>query len=254
MIPYHPIHEIPLGPISIKTWGLMVALGFLVALLVGIVETKRHQIKPDHMYNIMLLGIIFGLLGGRLLYIIIHWSHYSQNLVDIFKLWEGGAIFYGGFALAAAAIYYYIRKHKLSFWRIADITAISMAAGIFVGRIGCYLIGDHMGKVTDFITGVTYFGEIRHNTAMYSSLVGLIFFLVIWPLRKKIKMPGVIFSLFLIWYSITRFFIDHLRDFDLRIYGLTGSQYLSVVILVMGVWLLIARTRLKEIGYKDKGS
>ncbi len=250
MIPYHPITEIPLGPVSIKTWGLMVALGFLAALLVGIAETKRHQIKPDHMYNIMLLGIIFGLLGGRLLYVAVHWSHYGQNLIDIFKLWEGGAIFYGGFALAAAVIYYYIRKHKLSFWRIADITALSLGIGIFVGRIGCYLIGDHMGKVTEFITGVTYFGEIRHNTAMYSSLVGLIFFLVIWPLRKKIKTSGVIFAVFLIWYSFTRFFIDHLRDFDIRVYGLTGSQYLSVALLIFGIALLIYRLKNKKIPQK----
>ncbi|MBU1178642.1 prolipoprotein diacylglyceryl transferase [Patescibacteria group bacterium] len=241
MIPYHPITEIPLGPVSIKTWGLMVALGFLAALLVGIAETKRHQIKSDHMYNIMLLGIIFGMLGGRLLYVIIHWSHYSQNLIGIFKLWEGGAIFYGGFFLAAAAIVFYFRKHKLPTWRMADISALAIAAGIFVGRIGCYLIGDHMGKVTDFVTGVTYYGEIRHNTAMYSSLVGLIFFLVIWPLRKKIKTSGVIISLFLIWYSFTRFFIDQLRDFDWRVYGLTGSQYLSVVILLFGIYLLAQR-------------
>lgn len=250
MIPYHPITEIPLGPLSIKTWGLMVALGFLAALWVGVRETKRHQIKTDHMYNIMLLAITGGLLGGRFLYIVIHWSHYGQNFIDIFKLWEGGAIFYGGFALAAGGIYYYIRKHKLSFWRMADISALAMGVGIFVGRIGCYLIGDHMGKVTDFITGVTYYGEIRHNTAMYSSLVGLIFFAAIWPLRKKIKVPGAVFAIFLIWYSFTRFFIDHLRDFDLRLYGLTGSQYLSVVILAVGIWLLIKKSKSRSLESK----
>jgi len=243
MIPYHPITEISLGPLTIQTWGLMVALGFLAALVVGIYEAKRKKIAVDHIYNILLLAIIFGMLGGRLFYVILFWENYRDNLLNILKMWEGGAVFYGGFILAAAAILYYIRKKKLSLWQITDIATISIAVGLFIGRIGCYLIGDHMGKVTEFITGVTYYGEIRHNTAMYSSLMGLTFFLVIWPLRKKIKIPGVILSLFLIWYSCTRFFIDHLRDFDPRFYGLTISQYLSVVILAAGVWLLWRRLR-----------
>lgn len=247
MIPYHPITEIPLGPLSIKTWGLMVALGFLAALIVGVKETKRLQIKTDHMYNIMLLGIIFGMLGGRIFYVALFWENYRDNLLDVFKIWRGGAVFYGGFILAAAVIFYYVRKKKLPLWQVTDIAAISIAIGLFVGRIGCYLIGDHMGKVTEFITGVTYYGEIRHNTAMYSSLAGLIFFLVIWPLRKKIKTPGVIISLFLIWYSVTRFFIDHLRDFDPRFWGLTISQYLSVLVLIVGIFLLTKRIKSKSV-------
>jgi len=246
MIPYQPITEIPLGPLTIQAWGLMVALGFIMALLVGVYEFKRRKIKIDHIYNLLLYAILLGLLGGRLLYVLVHWSYYGQNLVEALKIWEGGAIFYGGFIMAALAIYFYIRKHKLSFWSVADALILPMCAGIFFGRIGCYLIGDHMGKITDFFTGVTYYGEIRHNTAMYSSLVGLVAFLVFWFLRNKIKTPGVIFTLFLLWYSSTRFFIDHLRDFDIRVYGFTGSQYLSLVIFAVGVWLLWRRLKSRK--------
>jgi phosphatidylglycerol:prolipoprotein diacylglycerol transferase len=247
MIPYKPIETISLGPITIRTWGLMVALGFLAALLVGVYEAKRKKINVDHIYSICLYAIIFGLLGGRLFYVAAHLDHYRQNPLSVLKIWEGGMVFYGGFLAASLAICLYIRKHKLDIWKIADIVALSLGVGIFFGRIGCYLIGDHMGKITDFFLGVTYFGEIRHNTALYSSLAGLVIFLILWFLKNRIRISGVLFIIFIFWYSVTRFFIDQFRDFDIRLYGLTGSQFLSIIVFFVAIYLLRYRLESKKI-------
>ena len=255
MIPYLLFEKIDLGPISIQVWGLFVVLAFCFALFIAYHEAKRLKISSRHIFNLGAYSLLGALVGARLFYVAVHWNFYYRNFLDIFKIWQGGLILYGGAIFAFLIDLMYIRKHKLNFWQIADLAAPAVAFGLFVGRIGCFAIHDHLGKVMDrpWPWGINYFGEIRHETALYSALNGLLMFLGMWMIRKRIKKEGVLFLIFLVWYSVARFIIDAFRDFDIRVWGLTGSQYISIILFLVAAYLLLFRFKRKpKIHTSDK--
>ncbi len=254
MIPYIEFTEISLGPITIQAWGLMVALGFLAGLLISIIEAKRKNIKADEIYNIAIVIFLGAFIGSRIFYIILFWEEFSYNLVDVIKIWEGGFVFYGGVIGAVLAGYVYIKIRKLNFWTITDTLTPGLALGIFIGRIGCSLINDHPGAATDLPWGILWpDGIVRHPVAEYLSLNGLIAFIIIWIIRKRIKIKGALFNIFIVYYAITRFILDftrateeYLPNADPRFGGLTISQYVSIILLVLSASWLIRKYLVKS--------
>ncbi|MDD3887898.1 MAG: prolipoprotein diacylglyceryl transferase [Patescibacteria group bacterium] len=241
MIPYFVLEYINLGPVKIFVWGLFQALAFLLAWFVANHLAKERKIDTDHILNLVLLSLVGGFIGGRIFYVIQYFSEF-KNFWDIFKVWEGGMVFYGGLFLAFVFDLIYILEKKINFWKIVDIMSLAMAFGLFIGRIGCFLIHDHLGVVMEraWFFGINMGnGVIRHETAMYELLLCLLFFIIFWLLRKRIKTDGIIFASFLIWYSFFRFLIiDMFRSFDVRYYNLTISQWLSILIGIMGLIIL----------------
>lgn len=243
MIPYKPIETINLGFLSLKVWGFMVALGFLAGFLLAIFEAKRKNIKSDHIFNLGFYSLFGGIVGSRLLYVIFDWKYYSVNFWESFKIWQGGMVFHGGFFLAFLLDYIYIKRKKLNFWQIADLIVPCLALGIFIGRIGCFLIHDHLGITmkNPHFWAINYFNQPRHEIGMYLSLNGLLMFLFFWFIRKRIKKVGLLFCLFLLWYSLVRFFVDYLRDFEIRYLGLMPVQYISIIVFLFVLCLIFKK-------------
>lgn len=232
------ITDIHLWFINIKVWGLMVAIGMLVGLFVAYQEAKRKNVSLDLIFDLFIWIFVSSMIGGRLMYVLLFWRDYAAMPFEIFQLWDGGMVFYGGIFAAIAAILILLRKKKVSFWKMADIGAPALAIGIFFGRIGCYLIGDHVGSKTNFFLASDYYGELRHEPSLYLSFNGLVLFVVLWALRKRLKKEGQIAWIFILWESVTRFFLDFVRASDLpgrlsdpRFFGLTISQYLALLAL-----------------------
>ena len=146
---------------------------------------------------------------------------------------------YGGLIGALITGGLYLKKAKLNFLKTADILAPAIALGIFIGRIGCFLINDHQGAVTSLPWAIQWAdGSLRHPIALYLSLNGLILFFVLLKLRKKLIKPGQLFFIFLAWYAISRFFLDFLRASDTVLadphyWGLTISQWFSLLIPII---------------------
>lgn len=240
MIPYRVLETISLGPLKIQMWGLMVALAFIFALFLGLSEAKKKKISQDHVLNLAFYLLLGGILGGRLSFVLVHLDFYLKNFWEIFEIWQGGMIFYGGALLAFLFGFLYIKKHRLNFWQMADLTALSLALGLFVGRIGCFLIHDHLGKIMRYpaFFGINYLGEVRHEPALYELVFGLFIFVILWFIRKRIKKEGLLFIILLLSYSVVRFIIDYFRELDARILGLTGSQYVSIILFFVALWFL----------------
>ncbi len=239
MIPYQVYDKITLGPITLYTWGLMVGIAFIVGLFVALREAKRKGIEADKIINLAILVLIGSFVGARLVYVFQYLNYYLANPLDILKVWQGGVVFYGGLGGALLLGWAYIKKSKLSFWKVADTVAPSAALGIFIGRIGCLLINDHIGAITALPWGIKYISDVlRHPVAGYLSLNGLILFLFLWLIRKKVGKVGLLFLVFLFWYAATRFFLDFTRCSDLplcdlRWWGMTFSQWGSIGILIL---------------------
>jgi len=247
MIPYKIFHAVQLGPITIQPWGIMVALGFLAAVYIAVKEAKRKKEDVNKIYDLVFYIILSGIIGARIAYLIEYWEEIS-SFIDVFKIWEGGLSFIGGLIGALIAVFAYVKLKKLDFWKTADIFAPALALGHAIGRIGCYLTGLHIGKLTTVPWAVMVNNELRHQTALYDIIAESANFLILWKLRTKKAFDGFLFLLYLMMYSTERFVIDFFRA-DPLYYGLTATQWSLIFVFLIAGFLFI-RYKKTEAGHE----
>ncbi len=251
----HPI-LIDLGRLKIYSYGFMLALSFLIGIVIAARRAGRRGINPDIVYDLSIILVLGAVFGSRGLYILTHRDHYS-SILDIVAIWQGGATFYGGLILAVAGAIVFLRIKKISFFRLADIGAPSIAAGVFITRWGCFLSGCCFGNATSCPIGVVFppgspaghchAGIPIHPTQIYSSLYGLVIFAILILLDRKERFNGFLFAWLCILYGIARFIVDFFRfyeDSDIVVAGLTDNQVISIVLILFGaVYLAVGRMR-----------
>lgn len=242
MIPWFQYQTINAGFLKLNVWGILVSLGFLAGMLIVYFKLKRKKLEANRVYDLAFWIILSALIGGRLLYVAEHLNVYLASPFDILKLWQGGMSVYGGFLGATLATVVYLKKHKLDFWQYADAVIFGLPLGLFIGRLGCFLIHDHPGAKTDFFLGVTYPDGGRFDLGLLLSINGLILFLFFLILHRREWFSGFYVAVFCVWYGVARFFLDFLRASDLagadpRYFGLTLAQYLSVFLIGAGLYI-----------------
>ena len=172
---------------------------------------------------------------------------YETHLIDIFFIWKGGLAFYGGMILAIIASSVFIRKNKMPFCKTADLIVPYVALGHSIGRIGCFLNGCCYGKpVQESFLSVLFPGQTlhRHPTELYASLALLAIFVILKVVERKTHFDGFIIGLYLILYSIQRFFIDFLRgDTPRYILDLTTSQLISITLFITIICFMLLRRK-----------
>ncbi|HTM68413.1 MAG TPA: prolipoprotein diacylglyceryl transferase [Candidatus Binatia bacterium] len=248
MIPYFRYTFIPLGPVHIQVWGLMVATGIVVATLVGRREAKRRGLDPDAFVDLATWIMISALVFARLFHVFVYEpAAYLAAPLRIFKVWEGGMSSFGGFFGAAVGALYYARKRKLRFLAYADAACYAFPLGYGIGRIGCFLIHDHPGTLSHSLLAVRYPGGARLDHGLLLSLTGFAIFAVFYVLNRRRIARGEAFGRFLpllmVSYGAVRFVLDFYRAYDLpgsdvRYAGLTPAQYGSLLLIAGGAWLL----------------
>jgi phosphatidylglycerol:prolipoprotein diacylglycerol transferase len=250
-----------LGPLSIQVWGLFVALGMLVALLISIGRAKRlkgsnkDKVTSENLYDLFIIVFIFGIIGARVVYSLEHFDKFfgeGGGIMELINISKGGLSLYGGLILAIIAALIYIKLKKQHFWQAADIIAPGFALGIGIARIGDYLMGNHIGERTKFFLGTYYEGDLRHSPSLYSAIIGFLIFIVLillWPFIKNKE--GVTAYFFIILYAASRFLVDFTRSSDIigvsdpRFYNLTLSQWISAGLFVIFVPLLVLKLKKK---------
>jgi phosphatidylglycerol---prolipoprotein diacylglyceryl transferase len=251
-IPYKTFPTIDLGPVELRTFGLMVGLGVLLGALVAARYAERAGISRDDTYRLATRMVIFGVIGARLTWVVTHWDRIDSPL-DVVALWKGGLQFSGGFVAAVAVGYPTFRRwSRLTRWRLLDGYALGLTIGLALGRVGCSSVGEHFGGPTSFFLGVRYeggdtregppaIGQVIHNTALYELIQLLVLFALAWWLlerRRPAPTPGTGIGLFCVWYATLRFLTDFLRSYDDTVLGLTGAQWLMLLVLPAGIWIL----------------
>ncbi|MCG2717482.1 MAG: prolipoprotein diacylglyceryl transferase [Nanoarchaeota archaeon] len=233
VLPYIFYPEINLGFIKIYSFGLLTAIAFLTALWLNLKEGKRRGINKEIIQGMMFYIILFSIIGARIMHIITEWQLYSDNILSVFMIWNGGLSFYGGFLGGVIAAYVFLKSKKLSFLKYMDLISPAIALGHAIGRIGC-VIGDggHLGKITNLPWGIWFEGAARHPTALYGFFNLMILFIILMYLRKKKFFRGFLFSFYIAYYAFTRFFIDLLR-IDPTHYGLTSTQWIAIPLFLI---------------------
>ena len=240
MLPYKVIPD-HFGFIQVH--GLFEAIGFLVAilLLVRYVKNKWPE-KVDNVYNLSLHVIIGNVVGARLAYVIGNFGLYKDNLLQVFNLLGGGLSYFGGLVGAVLAAYIYCRWKKLDFLEYADRFAVYIPLGHAIGRIGDYLIGEHIGSSTRMPWAVSYQGELRHPVPLYDLLFNLLLFFILIKLRKRNLKKGSLFAGYLIGYGLFRFLTGFIRVDEKSLNSLSIIQYFALGIAVIAlIWMFIKR-------------
>ena len=251
-------------PVAIQIFSIEIrwySLAYIIGILLGWIFSKRFFIsnvelkeKFDDFLTFVILGII---IGGRLGYVIIYNpNYYLDNLIDIFKIWEGGMSFHGGLIGVVLASFYFAKKNNQNFFIYLDVISIVAPIGIFFGRIANFINSELYGTETNLPWAVQFIkidNLYRHPTQLYEAIFeGLILFLILIYLRNKglMKITGLMSGIFLICYSIFRFIIEFLRVPDEQIgyllFNLTMGQIISCIFFLIGIYLTIVRYENKK--------
>jgi len=236
-MPYFSYLQINLGSITLYTWGLFLGLAFFIAFFLFSKEASKKNLAQEKIFWLAIFILLAGIISARLFYVI-QFPYYLYHPLKILEFSNGGLTFYGGVVGASLAGWIYIKKNKLDFWQIADILAPITALGIFIVRIGCFLINDHQGSITGLPWAIEWpDGTFRHPVALYLSLNGLFMFWALLFLKDKLKKPGQLFIIFLFCYSVSRFVLDFFRSSntylsDPHYLNLTISQWISMFVLL----------------------
>jgi phosphatidylglycerol:prolipoprotein diacylglycerol transferase len=235
-----------IGPLTIHMYGVLVAAGFLLGLALAVRQARKEAISPDKIVDLGFYILLSALIGSRLFYILINASHYMKNPLDIFKIWEGGLVFYGGLLLAVPTVLWYVKKNNLSVWSTADLFAPSLAIGHAIGRLGCFFSGCCYGKLAEGLPWAVTFtdpeslakiGVPLHPTQLYESLGELINFFILITLRRYKSFNGQLFLIYIILYSALRFIVEIYRGDDrgFIISQLSFSQGVSILMFLVAV-------------------
>lgn len=237
-----------LGPLTLYSYGLMVALGFLAGILLAAYLARRTGLKPEIMLDIAPFVLVGAIVGARIFYVIEFWREFQGNPLEIFMLWRGGLVFYGGLLFAILGLLWAAKLFKLNFWKIMDILAPSTALGYALGRIGCFLNGCCYGIEAQLPWAVTFPKLIgaRHPTQLYASLAGLLICaLLLLVLFKFKKFDGQVLIFGLGLYAIYRFLIEFIRTNPKYWLNLTEAQWLSILLVILAGGLYIKLYRRK---------
>jgi phosphatidylglycerol:prolipoprotein diacylglycerol transferase len=242
---------IKIGPLTVKWYGLMYLLGFTIGFFLArwrITHGRSGRITLallDDMLFYIVLGII---LGGRLGYVLLYKPEfYFANPLEIFKVWQGGMSFHGGFVGVITAMWVLARKHGVRWIEIMDFIAPLVPPGLAAGRIGNFINGELWGRVTDAPWGMVFknAGPLpRHPSEIYEfALEGCLLFAILWIYSSRPRPAWAVSAVFLIGYGVMRFTVEFFREPDeylgLLAFGLSMGQWLSLPMIAGGVAMLI---------------
>ncbi len=249
-----------IGPLHVRWYGLMYVLGFMASyfLVRRQIRLFAYQELEAYFENLNLALILSVVLGGRLGYVLFYnFSYYLHHPLEIPATWTGGMSFHGACIGVLVGGWFYLRKTKLDYWKVADIYVVTVPIGLGFGRLGNFINGELYGRVTDFPWGMIFPGGgllARHPSQLYEMfLEGVVLFSILWsqkyrPWQGSPRWPhGSMVFLFLICYGLFRFLVETVREPDPQLgflFGLlTMGQLLSSLMIVSGLslWLVFWR-------------
>ena len=241
-----------LGFIQIYWYSITMFLGVLLGIIIAYIEIKRKKINLTKFENMAFYAIIFGFIGARIYYVLFNLDYYLQRPIEILEVWNGGLAIHGGIIGAVLAIFVYSRKNKINFIEMLDICAPGLIIGQVIGRWGNFFNSEAHGGIVarefleklhipDFIINGMYInGNYYHPTFLYESVLNLICFIILLVLRKNKKIKiGTITGIYLMWYSVVRFFIESMRTDSLMLGSLKMAQVISILLFIVGLVLII---------------
>jgi len=248
-----------LGPITVYTYGVLLAAAYLVGLKLAMVRAERRGLDGARVLDLGIYIIIAALIGAKLLLLITDFNSFRNDPRELLTLARSGGVFYGGLILAVSVALWYIRRAGLPLWTTCDVFAPGIALGHAVGRLGCFFAGCCYGRPTTVPWAITFRDPFAaanvgtplniplHPTQLYEAGAELaILFALLLSERKGRPFPGRTFWLYILLYAISRFVIEFFRGDERGAVGMfSTSQFISIVLAPLALFMLVYLARAK---------
>ena len=250
---------ITLGPLEIRWYAVFILLGLMLGVYLAVKEAPRKKILQDDILDFILIAFPLSIIGARIYYVAFSWSDYKDNILSVFAIWNGGIAIYGGLITGAIILYFFTQYRFIKTLDFLDVVAPSVMLAQAIGRWGNFFNQEAYGKAVDslnylpgFIRDQMYIdGAYRQPTFLFESLWNLLGFVVICILRRRPKLlkQGEITAFYLIWYGCGRLLIEGLRTDSLMFLGVRVSQWLSGILILVGIIMVVLRRRKATIPF-----
>lgn len=250
-----------LGAIEVHWYGIIIASGVVLALILSVAEGKRLGIDEDYFYDYLLWAIPVAIICARLYYVAFQWSYYANHPGEIIAIWDGGIAIYGSIIGGFLTLYFFCHARHLSMWTMVDVIAPTLIMAQGIGRWGNFMNQEAFGRITsraalvgqhipNWIINQMYIGgNYRVPTFLYESLWDLTGFVLLMLLRHRHHLfkQGEVFLTYVMWYAAGRFVIEGMRTDSLMLGSIRVSQFLSVIFFVSALVIMVARRRSKTL-------
>ena len=241
--------------INITYYALCILLGVIVAYFIITKLSKKHNINSRYMDDIIFYGLLSGIIGARLYYVLFNLDYYLKDINEIVMIWHGGLAIHGGILFGALFVYLYSRKNKLNFIELTDIILPGVIIAQGIGRWGNFFNQEAYGMMVSkgllekllipkfIIEGMHINGNYYLPTFYIESIFCIIGFILIMIISKKTKRIGIPTSFYLIWYGILRFIIEIFRTDSLMLFNIKIACLISIISIILGVILLFRKEK-----------
>lgn len=247
---------IKIGSVPIHTYGVMIALGFLGGALINRWLAKKIGIDPTFMIDTTFWGMMVGLIGARFVFVLTRLPYFFADPMSIFRVWEGGLVFYGGPIAVVIWGAWYLPKHRVNFWKFADCAIHGLVFGHILGRFGCISAGCCYGRPTGAEWGIRSYAELvepqlrgipLHPVQLYEAVALMILLAgLLWVFHRKV-FDGQVLLTYAVVYPIIRSIVEIFRGDIIRGYVIDGvlstSQFISVLVFIAASITLYLRLR-----------
>lgn len=242
-----------MGPIAFEvfglqvTWyGILISTGILLGAIIALREAKRVGFEEETLLDLLIWAVPLSVVGSRIYYVIFSWDLYRDNPIEALNIRSGGLAIHGAIIAAIIVTIVFTRIRKVEFWTIADICAPSIILGQAIGRWGNYANQEAHGGPTDLPWGIMVKGVKVHPTFLYESIWNFgVFLFLLWYGRKKQKVKGEVFLLYISLYSFIRFFIEGLRTDSLMLGQIRVAQLISILGILISGYIFYKRRKEK---------
>jgi len=247
-----------IGPITIYTYGLLVASGFALGVVWSMREARKAGLDANQVLDLCFYLVLAAIVGSRLLFVVIDWDQYRAHPLNVFKLWEGGLVFYGGLIGAIILFIFFVRWKNMPFWLTSDVMAPGIALGQGIGRLGCLAAGCCYGRSADLPWAITFtherclapLNQPLHPTQLYHSLWQFALFTVLILLKRRRRFFGQLFWTYCLLHGVGRLVVERFRG-DFRgaelLAGLTSTQMVSWALILVSVLMMMVLPRTRRI-------
>jgi phosphatidylglycerol:prolipoprotein diacylglycerol transferase len=247
---------IKIGSIELRSYGVMIALAFLVGTWLGAREARRKGFDPELIYDLLFVVMLSSLAGARLYFVLVSEPlEYLRHPWEILAVWKGGMSLHGGLLGGLLAGFWFTKSRRLPFWRFADTVTPAIMLGQAVGRMACVLNGCSYGKPTSLPWAITFTNPNSaaphniplHPTQFYELSTDLALFGVLWLLRKRMRFDGQLFLVYWMSYGLARLILESFRGDSLLVAGLIPvPQVASAMIILLAGWVYLNRRRAEQ--------
>lgn len=256
---------IDFGFLEIKWYSFFILLAMATATFIIMKESKKKEVPEGYITNLIFYGILIGILGARIYYVLFNLDYYLQNPSEIIMIWNGGLAIHGGIIATLLFTIWYSKKNKINLLLMLDIIVVGLIIAQAIGRWGNFFNGEAYGRVISLhnlqnlhipnfiIKGMYIEGNYHEPTFLYESILSLIGFIVLLIIRKtKKNKTGQLLGIYLIWYGTERLIIESMRTDSLMLGPIRVAQLVSCIGIICGIYFILKNIKKDKYYHLDK--